>query len=442
MKYRLLIFSFIALILASIIPRINKNNASMTHDDLLQPQDTKAVIVQSTQSRIYQKLQKPGYLSAKRSGNSIILNWGSVDQAVGYTIYRRRLGTKEYSTIAYVSASSCSYVDRMIERRSRYLYKVVAKAQDSQFDSDAAILNDPVVVPLYSPTKVKGKEYGFYIKLSYGKVKQAVQYEIYRAKSANGTFHLIGKTTKCTYFDKSVKPNKKYYYKIKARHSKKNITYRSVFSKKIKVKAGRLDKNKPLIALTFDDGPSIYTPNILAALKEHNGRATFFVVGNRINRYKSQLKAIYEADCEIGNHSYSHANLGISSKQKIKSELSKCDKLIKKVTGKKPKLIRPPYGSINENLVSESKRPLVLWNVDTLDWQSRDADKVYNHVMSHLHDGNIILMHDVYRSSERAAIRIISALERKGYQMVTVSELALCRKQKLKAGKRYFNFSK
>ena len=141
--------------------------------------------------------------------------------------------------------------------------------------------------------------------------------------------------------------------------------------------------------------------------------------------------------CELGNHSYYHANLGIADAAKVQSELSQTDSKIKGLTMKAPALVRPPYGSIGSNLKSYAKRPLILWSIDTLDWKTRNASSVYQSVMNHVKDGDIILMHDLYASTVEASKRIIPDLVAKGYQLVTVSELAQYKKVTLRAGEKY-----
>lgn len=213
------------------------------------------------------------------------------------------------------------------------------------------------------------------------------------------------------------------------------------FGAKATYKLRVIDLKKPIIALTFDDGPSVlYTKRVYNQLKKYDARATFFVLG--CNLEKSQdvqkiVKASAKYGNEIASHTYNHKNLARLSVSEVQTEVSKTERLIRKVTGVTPTLTRPPYGSLNDTVKSAIHTPLILWSIDTRDWQTRNADKTVESVLGHVKDGDIVLMHDVYDQTANAAERIIPALVKKGYQLVTVSELATYKKIKLKNGTSY-----
>lgn len=177
------------------------------------------------------------------------------------------------------------------------------------------------------------------------------------------------------------------------------------------------------IALTFDDGPGPYTDSILEALKQVGGKATFFMVGTSVKAYPEQVKHVYEAGCQIGNHTYDHPTLTKCSDDKINKEVSQVQELVEKLTGERPKLFRPPGGSRDEHVRGLVNMPFILWNVDTQDWKYRDSDYVYNYVMKTVDKGDIILMHDIHKTSAQAAVRLIKELSAQGYELVTISEL-------------------
>lgn len=206
----------------------------------------------------------------------------------------------------------------------------------------------------------------------------------------------------------------------------------------------KIDMNKKMVALTFDDGPASGTPKILNALKKNNGAATFFVVGSRLTnkKYKSYVKQAYNQDCEIGNHSYNHKIFTKISKKEMKSELSKTQKAVKEITGEEPVLFRPPGGGTNKTVCATVNMPMVIWSLDTVDWKTRSAAKTKSAVLNKVKDGDIVLMHDLWSSTATAAETIIPTLTRRGYQLVTVSELAACRKTTLKNGTKYHHFRK
>lgn len=201
-----------------------------------------------------------------------------------------------------------------------------------------------------------------------------------------------------------------------------------------------IDPNKPMIALTFDDGPNKNTTiPILDTLKEHDSVATFFVLGNRASSNGDILKRMLEEGSEIGNHSYNHKELTKLSPAEIKEQTIKTQDAVINATGTEPKVMRPTYGSYNDNLKSRIEMPLILWSIDTLDWESRDAKKVTNHVLENVKDGDIILMHDIYNSTAEAVKSLVPELIDRGYQLVTVSELFESRGEILKDGQIYFS---
>ena len=216
-----------------------------------------------------------------------------------------------------------------------------------------------------------------------------------------------------------------------------NPTTGKITKYKCKIK---VNKTK-LIALTFDDGPGEYTPMVLDALEKHNAKATFFVVGSRINKQtKKYLKRADKLGCEIGNHTYSHLNVSTSSLSKVKSDLEKTDKLVKSAIGEPTTLMRPPYGSLSENARKSIDKAQILWSVDTLDWKYRDTNYIVNYVLKHASDGDVVLMHDIHKTSARAVEAIVKGLTKKGYKLVTVSELAEAKGQKIVSGGRYGSF--
>lgn len=200
-------------------------------------------------------------------------------------------------------------------------------------------------------------------------------------------------------------------------------------------------KNTKLIALTFDDGPSIYTPIVLDALEKNHAKATFFLVGSRItDKTKGYIKRANELGCEIGNHTYNHIKISSSSLSKIQSEIKKTDNKIKSLIGSPTYILRPPYGSLTAKTQKNIDKALVLWNVDTLDWKYRNTNHVINHVLANAKDGDIVLMHDLYKSTANAVDSIIKGLNKKGYKVVTVSELAQAKGTELVSGKKYNSF--
>lgn len=237
---------------------------------------------------------------------------------------------------------------------------------------------------------------------------------------------------------------KKYYFSPKNGKmvtGKKTISHYLCYFSEKGVLLRKIDKNKKMVALTYDDGPSIYTPRILKTLKENNSVATFFVVGNRVPMYSDTVKKAYDMGCEIGNHTYEHKSLPTLSETEVKRQISKTNKEVKKAIGEKPVIMRPTGGATNNNIKKWVGMPSIIWSIDTLDWKTRNADSTKRAVLDHVKDGDIVLMHDLYSATATASETIIPELVRRGYQLVTVSELAECRGGMKETGA-YYSFRK
>ncbi|MEU7892582.1 polysaccharide deacetylase family protein [Nonomuraea sp. NPDC049152] len=180
------------------------------------------------------------------------------------------------------------------------------------------------------------------------------------------------------------------------------------------------------VALTFDDGPGDYTQWLLDELDDLGVKATFFVVGQMVaaDRHHTLPRMVAEGH-ELGNHSWSHAELPRLSDVGIARELGRTQELVQKITGVRMGVMRPPYGSTNARVAAESRRlglAQILWSVDTLDWRDRVATIVARRA-SRATRGSIVLMHDIHRTTVEAVPHLVDALSDKGYRFVTVSEL-------------------
>ena len=145
--------------------------------------------------------------------------------------------------------------------------------------------------------------------------------------------------------------------------------------------------------------------------------------------------------CEIGNHTYEHKSLPNLSETEVKRQISKTNKEVKKAIGEKPVIMRPTGGATNTNIKKWVGMPSIIWSIDTLDWKTRNADSTRRAVLNRVKDGDIVLMHDLYSATATASETIIPELVRRGYQLVTVSELAECRGGMKETGA-YYSFRK
>lgn len=196
-----------------------------------------------------------------------------------------------------------------------------------------------------------------------------------------------------------------------------------------------INNTKKMVALTFDDGPSEYTFQIVDILKLNNARGTFFMLGNRMKYQSSIVQAVYLSGNEIGSHSYSHKNLTRISKKELLTEINSVTILYNEITGDTLKYLRPPYGSIDSRLVETSAFSLIKWSIDPVDWLSRDAEKISSHILEKVYDGAIILLHDLYPETIEALKIVIPELQAGGYELVTISELAEYHEYTLSQGK-------
>lgn len=193
-------------------------------------------------------------------------------------------------------------------------------------------------------------------------------------------------------------------------------------------KSNSNDKMK--IAITFDDGPHPKnTKRILDVLKKYNVKSTFFVVGVNVKNYPSALNQIVENGHEIGNHTYSHSVLKALSSEKIKKEIIDTEDALNEANVLAPKLLRPPCGLYDNKLLEIAKSKdykIVLWTIDTKDWEHRPADEIVNKVLGSIKSGDIILFHDYIsgvNNTPRALEILIPKLQEMGFNIVSVSEL-------------------
>ncbi|MFB9720735.1 polysaccharide deacetylase family protein [Planobispora longispora] len=191
------------------------------------------------------------------------------------------------------------------------------------------------------------------------------------------------------------------------------------------------------VALTFDDGPGEHTGDLLDTLAEHRARATFFVVGGVVARGGGgDLRRMVAEGHELGNHSWSHAQLTALSRSGIAAELDRTQKIVKRETGVRMVFMRPPYGATDGRVAEASRsRGLsqILWNVDTMDWRDRNSGVVTRRVAAAA-PGSIVLLHDIHRSTVDAVPEVLKDLAAEGYTFVTLSELY---GRELTPGKRY-----
>jgi len=184
------------------------------------------------------------------------------------------------------------------------------------------------------------------------------------------------------------------------------------------------DGTTKFIAFTFDDGPNpSITPRLLDLLERHNIPATFFVIGNLVTRYTQIVARMIQEGHVVGNHSWSHANMARMSSGSIINDIARTNNAIQAATGAPPTLMRPPFGATSATLQRTATMPLILWSIDTRDWQNRNANTIYNIVIREAKSGSIVLFHDIYHETLVAVERLIPVLKNAGFVFVTVPEM-------------------
>lgn len=434
--------------------------------------------------------------ASAKAEKSVKLSWNGVDGADGYIVYKK-VGDAAFGYMTKTSSLTC--VDNTASETEYNFYRVYPyyeeNGQNIVGPSDSYVYAKGIR-PMNPVTNLKAAMvYAGRVDLKWNASKNVDGYMIYR-RIGNGSFEYLGMTSQTTFKDEypseteynfyrvypyytsggskimgtsnsyvyskgkvvsswytfdledSVIPVGRYYYN----ENGKRVYGKQVIDGKIYVfdsKTGVLlkmngvrvlDPNKPMVALTFDDGPSSYTPRILNKLEEYGQAATFFVVGDNADRYRSTIARAYSIGCEIGNHTYSHPDLTDCSYSEIVRQMSRVDSIIYSATGRYSTVMRPPYGSYNSTVRNAVDTPIILWSIDTLDWQTRDTWSTVNCVLDNVEDGDIVLMHDIHSPTVAAAEILIPKLVARGYQLVTVTELAYYRGNGMQNGSVYYGF--
>lgn len=184
------------------------------------------------------------------------------------------------------------------------------------------------------------------------------------------------------------------------------------------------DREVRTAALTFDDGPHpVWTPLLLDGLKERGVKATFFLMGENIPGNEEIVERMVREGHLVGNHSYRHEQLTREGLEQVCQSFEKTGQMIEEIAGIRPEYARPPYGDWNEELECRTELTTVLWDVDSLDWSDKDRRRITDKVCREIEDGDIVLMHDIFQSSQEAALDIIDRLSADGWQFVIADEL-------------------
>jgi peptidoglycan/xylan/chitin deacetylase (PgdA/CDA1 family) len=203
----------------------------------------------------------------------------------------------------------------------------------------------------------------------------------------------------------------------------------------------KIDVTKPLLALTYDDGPQTAAGNrIIDMFDKYGQRATFFMVGDRVPSRAAEVQRMVADGHEVANHTYSHTYLNKVGAETIQSQVRKCNDVIEQTCGIRPRIMRLPGGNKNDTVIANVAMPIILWNVDTRDWDHRNVSKTVSAIMGKVKSGDVVLMHELYDATASATEQVVPALVEQGFQLVTVSELAALKGVDLAAHKIYYSF--
>ena len=394
------------------------------------------------------------------SENSISLTWKEVKKADGYYIYNLDSDTNKYVKIGTSKGeNNCKYDIKDIPSASIYKVKVLAyrsfmkkeylsgKAKEYTFYSNPS---KPILSVFSGGKGVLSMEWNDLDNLAgydiqYSKNKEFTEYKNEMIKD--------GQTRNFSVNDLAV--GDIYYARVRAYMTVNRKTIYSkwsdvgeatIYDKDINI--GKVDPSKPMIAFSFDDGPaydyknSNSTERILDVLEKYNARATFFMVGERVNsETKHLLDREIQNGCELGNHSYAHPNMKELSLDDGLAQFQMTDDLIAQYNnGQGATVIRFPYGNSTDELLASIGRPSIMWDVDTLDWQTKNVQANISAVLDNVSPGDIILMHDIHEATVESCATIVPELINRGYELVTIHTLAAANGVDLAAGETYYGF--
>lgn len=201
--------------------------------------------------------------------------------------------------------------------------------------------------------------------------------------------------------------------------------------------------NKQYVAFTFDDGPyPEVTDRIVSAFEKVQGHATFFVVGNRVGQYGQSVVNAYQKGNQIGNHSFNHPSLAKLGEVELAQQINSTNEVVQSIIGESPQILRPTFGEVSDLMLNQVTMPMINWDVDSLDWKSRNTQTIVDTVMQNIKPNSIVLMHDLYPTTAEAVEILIEKLSALNYEFVTINQLAQLNGQTLNAGQVYWSIIK
>lgn len=378
------------------------------------------------------------------ASTSVCLSWTKVSSADGYMIYAKGNGDSDYKKVSTIQGKSVTKTDvKELSQATQYdMYVTAFKSKrKANIESQGKAVVKICTLPATQKLSVTSPDAGI-LSMKWEKNSAATGYELQYVKgddfqSAESLTIKSNSTIKKNI--KKLTPKSSYSVRVRSYLTTGADTIYGDWSKAQSIKiadkvvmTSTIDKNKPMIALTFDDGPGYNSASddIVDVLEKYNAKATFFMVGENAKDHPANVKRKVKLGCQIGNHTNKHDHYGPSV---TSSDISKASEAIYQTCGQYPTAFRSTGGNTTDLIRQECKRenmPLYYWSLDTEDWKYRDATHVYNAVMNNVSDGDIILMHEIYPSTAEAVARMVPDLIKKGYQLVTCDELVAAKSGK------------
>ncbi|WP_294834872.1 polysaccharide deacetylase family protein [uncultured Eubacterium sp.] len=375
------------------------------------------------------------------SDNSIKLSWKRVGSSDGYFVYLKD-GEKFKKIKTVKDPKKLDFTVKNLGDSTAYTFVVKAYKQNNKklvesekFTEISACTNPKQQVAGVEAVQANA------LKISWQANPKCGGYEIQYAKSKDfsdkqsiNVKDVNSDSTDVTELAVGDEYNVRVRSYVYFNEQKINGKWSKIKSAKVLDAAGiaAVDATKPMIAVTFDDGPGYNgaSDKILDVIEKYHIKATFFMLGLNSSKLTKNVKRKVALGCQIANHTYNHEHYG---KNVTPSDITKASDAIEKACGVRPTAFRSPGGITTElirNTCKQEKMPLYYWSLDTQDWKSRNADKVYNAVIKNVSDGDIILMHEIYGSTADAFERMVPVLLKKGYQFVTCDELVAAKSGK------------
>lgn len=399
---------------------------------------------------------------AENSTSEVSIKWQSIKGVDGYKVYRQGVDNDEYELAEKLIDPEISEY-RFSGMAPASVFKVKVSAykifNKKEYEGEASQPIEIYTNPEKEALKAYSGDEGV-LTLNWNEQSNINGYEIEYSKDKDFSekeSSTVSSDASNKLEIKELTPKETYYSRIRSYITvgEENIygewsdTQKAEIKEKYVVGAD-IDPNKPMVALSFDDGPGYPydgndnpTMQILDILEKYGARATFFMCGSRINSLNEEcLKREIELGCEIGSHTYDHSNYG---KKVTAKDISKNTEVIKKACGQAPTIFRCPGGMMSSTIQEECKKegmPIAYWSVDTEDWKSRNPKSICSIAQKQVYDGAIILMHDIYPTTAQALKKIVPQLIKDGYQIVTVTEMLTVKNggKAPQAGQQYIDY--